>query len=132
MSTPSLLPFQRWIVAALLSDAQSATDLEAYCATESLAHLAFDERKWRRRMELCLVDKAAEAEVLRVVDEIYTVRVAPFEAVPCVGADTPPTRQALHDPPDSEPAGLWRTLEIPLELPALNVRSSSASLAPLG
>lgn len=76
LASPTLLPFQRWIVAALLSDAFSTTNLEAYCADESLAHLSFDERKWRRRMELCLVAKEVELEVLAAVQEVYKVRLS--------------------------------------------------------
>ncbi|GAA5906420.1 hypothetical protein JCM8208_004655 [Rhodotorula glutinis] len=100
LASPTLLPFQRWIVAALLADAFSATDLETYCADESLAHLSFNEGKWRRRMELCLVGKEVELEVLAAVREVYS---------------------ALQIPSTTDAPGLWRTLEIPLELPALNV-----------
>ncbi|KPV71634.1 uncharacterized protein RHOBADRAFT_56475 [Rhodotorula graminis WP1] len=100
LSSSTLVPLQRWIVAALLSDAFSSTDVEAYCADESLEHLSFDERTWRRRMELCLVGKEVEDEVLAAVRQVYT---------------------ALQATASVDPPGLWRTLEIPLELPALNV-----------
>lgn len=83
LASSTLLPFQRWIVAALLSDAFSTTDLEAYCADESLAHLSFDERKWRRRMELCLVAKEVELEVSAAIQEVYSVRLFSFSCCRC-------------------------------------------------
>lgn len=87
LASPTLLPFQRWIVAALLADAFSATDLETYCADESLAHLSFNEGKWRRRMELCLVGKEVELEVLAAVREVYSVRLSSLSI--CASQDAP-------------------------------------------
>ncbi|BGP50119.1 hypothetical protein JCM10450v2_006030 [Rhodotorula kratochvilovae] len=100
LSAPPLLPFQRWITAALVSEALRTTDVEAYCADESFAHLTLDEGRWRRRMELCLVEKGKEEEVLQAVQRVY---------------------EELHRPQTADPPGLWRTLEIPLDLPALHV-----------
>lgn len=125
LASPTLLSFQRWIIAALLSDAFSTTDLEAYCADESLAHLSFDERKWRRRMELCLVAKEVELEASAAIQEVYAVRLFSFSCCRCRAVERltrTTSAQALQNSSTADAPGLWRILEIPLELPALNVR----------
>lgn len=90
---------RRWIIEAFLSEALASTDLERYCSSESLNHLAYEEATWKKRLDLCMVPTTAREPVLSTVQAIY-------EELRSAGGVV----------------DVWRTLEIPLDLPALNVR----------
>ncbi|BGP09807.1 hypothetical protein JCM10049v2_005681 [Rhodotorula toruloides] len=94
----SLREHRRWIVEAFVSEALASTDLERYCSSESLDHLVYEEATWKKRLDLCMVPSSACESVLSAV-------------------------QAIHDDVRSGKVveDVWRTLEIPLDLPALNV-----------
>ncbi|GEM10221.1 transmembrane protein [Rhodotorula toruloides] len=94
----SLREHGRWVVEAFLSDALASTDLERYCSSESLDHLTYDEAIWKKRLNLCMVPPTAREPVLSAVQAIYKELRGGGGVV-----DT------------------WRTLEIPLDLPALHV-----------
>ncbi|GAA5999266.1 transport protein particle complex II subunit TRS130 [Rhodotorula paludigena] len=100
LSTPDLIPHRRWILSALIAESLSLTNLDEYCAKESLEHLGYDELAWIKRCEMCLVQREKRNAVLAAIQDIYgDLRAAPSgDALDC-----------------------WRTLEIPLDLPALNV-----------
>ncbi|BGP01777.1 hypothetical protein NBRC10513v2_005416 [Rhodotorula toruloides] len=89
---------RRWIIEAFLSEALASTDLERYCSSESLNHLAYEEATWKKRLDLCMVPTTAREPVLSTVQAIY-------EELRSAGGVV----------------DVWRTLEIPLDLPALNV-----------
>ncbi|GAA5838645.1 hypothetical protein JCM11251_003252 [Rhodosporidiobolus azoricus] len=98
----SLRPQKRWVRAAFIADALSATPLSTNDVREAFSLMRFNDAAWRKRTHLCTTDANTTKAILRVVEELYM-------------------RAAQHRPGVNETS--WRTLEIPLDLPSLHVLS---------
>ncbi|GAA5886852.1 hypothetical protein JCM6882_005915 [Rhodosporidiobolus microsporus] len=97
-----LRPEKRWISTAFVSGALASMSGESVSRDANLTQLEYDEDAWRRRAQVCMASSESLLPTLEAVQELY---------------------RRCRSPPSQFGPSHWRTLEIPLDLPSLQVLS---------
>lgn len=109
-----------WVMSMAEREVEASISLHSYAVNSHLRHLAFDEAKWSDLVEQQYPNEQEQIDATELVRRVYEASLISYARCPSPGSLSSYV-QRLRTEPEQEESDAWRTLTIPVDLPALDV-----------